>query len=151
MNIPHLIFDYCWVCNAPFTDAVPPGKEIRHHHHMVPRAFGGVDGPQVSLCDGHHNKLHKIAVAWKGSKPHFMLVQGEIPEVVKKLEYLASIVYNAELQTRNDPNKQAAVMIHLNARQKQMIDRLKTVYSKSSRPALLELALESLYRKHFTD
>lgn len=145
-----IILEWCWVCNERFQKH--GGTAVFNSHHIVPVAYGGVDGPQVTLCTNHHDTLHLIAVAWKASKPHYRYVQNVVPDQVKKLEYLASIVYNAELQSRNDPNKAAAVILHLNAKQKLKIDRLKKVYpSVNSRASVLLLALENLYNKHFTE
>lgn len=145
-----IMLDHCWVCGEKFQRV--GGTAVEHSHHMVPRAYGGVDGPQVSLCDGHHNTLHQLAVAWKSKKPHFHLTQGLPKEWLAKIEYLAGVVCNAELQSRNDPNKSAAVMLHLNHRQKVMVDRLKKVYpAAGSRPAIMALALEALYKRHFID
>ena len=148
MNSQSIILEHCWVCLEKFQKH--GGTAAFNSHHLVPVAYGGIDGPQVTLCTNDHNTLHLIAVAWKASKPHYNYVQTRNAEHVKKLEYLASIVYNAELATRNDPNKAAAVILHLNADQKLKIDRLKKVYpSIGSRPNILLLALETLYNKHF--
>ena len=144
-----IFLPYCWICNVPFQGLHPNGTVPEHRHHMVPRAFGGVDGPQVSLCSDDHNTLHQIAVTWKASKSHFKYIQNKPLEVVKKLEYLASIVYNAELRSRNDPNKLASVILHLDAKQKHQIDSLKKLYNKRGRKDILELALANLYNKHF--
>lgn len=144
-----IILQHCWICEEKFQKY--GGTAVFNSHHLVPVAYGGVDGPQITLCTSDHNTLHLIAVAWKGTKPHYNYVKNRNSEHTKKLEYLASIVYNAELQSRNDPNKSAAVILHLNARQKMMIDRLKKVYPNlSSRPNVLLAALENLYNKHFT-
>jgi hypothetical protein len=143
-----IAWDRCWVCETRFVES--GGTEQCHHHHVIPQAFGGTDGPTVSLCDSDHNRLHRIAVCLKGGKPYFTLITGEKPEAIKKLLYLANAVYNAELATRNDPNKAASAMVTLNARHKAMIDKLKSINPKlKSREAVLLCALESLYSKHF--
>lgn len=143
-----LCLDHCWVCKAHFTDS--GGKENRHEHHLVPSAYGGRDGPTVSLCDGHHNKLHRIAECLMRNKPHFVLLKGEPQAHVRPLMYLANVVKNAWLEVRNDPNKAASVMLVLNREQRLMIDKLKAVYPKAkSRPAVLAIALQTLYNKHF--
>jgi len=129
---------------------MPPGPMVRHVHHMVPRAYGGVDGPTITLCDSDHNTLHKIAVALKANKSYYTHLQGADSEQRRKLVYLANIVYNAELETRNDPNKSASAMVTLTARHKFMVDKLKKVYpSHRSREAVLLIALEKLFNQHF--
>lgn len=41
----------CWVCGASSTE----------DHHVVPRTYGGENGPQVSLCGNCHTCLHHIS------------------------------------------------------------------------------------------
>ena len=143
ISLPH-----CWICSARFIEA--GGTEQCHHHHVIPQAFGGTDGPTVSLCDSHHNKLHRIAICLKSEKSYFSVITGEDSAHVQKLLYLANAVHNAELATRNDPNKAASAMVSLDARHKAMIDKLKTINPKlRSREAVLICALESLYARHF--
>jgi hypothetical protein len=143
------ILDYCWICSVRFKDSVPAGPALREDHHVIPRAFGGTDGPVVSLCETHHGILHKIAICMKTAKPYFNLLSTESSEHRKKLEWLASRVYNAELATRNDPNKSAVAMFTMDRRHREMIDALKPIYHARSREAILEVALEALYSKHF--
>lgn len=143
-----IVLDHCWVCAAKFTDN--GGTETREEHHIIPRAYGGEEGPTVTLCDTHHSKLHRIAVCLKTGKPFFNFLQGESPDRNKKLLYLANAVHNAELATRNDPNKAASAVLSLGARHKEMIEQLKKVYPQAkSREAIMLLALEHLHRKHF--
>lgn len=143
-----IVLDHCWICSAKFTGN--GGSAVREDHHVVPRAFGGVDGPTVTLCENHHGKLHRIAVALKAGKPYFENLQHEDIYKVKKLLYLANQVYNAELVMRNDPNKAASVMMTLNARHRGMVDSVKKIYPQAkSREAVFLLALEALYSKHF--
>jgi hypothetical protein len=62
------------------------------------------------------------------------------------------VVFNSFEATRDDPNKIVMSMMALDRRQQLMIERLRQVYPKiRSREALLNLALESLYKKHFTE
>ena len=146
-----ITLDHCWVCLQRFTDVHPPGPMLRHEHHMVPRAYGGADGPTISLCDSHHNALHKVAICLINKKPYFTHTQGATDEQKSKLLYLANIVFNAELKARNDPNKLASAMVSLDQKHKLMIDRLQKVYPKArSREKLLLLALEVLHAKHFS-
>jgi hypothetical protein len=41
----------CWVCGASASE----------DHHLVPRSYGGMNGPQVSLCGNCHSCLHEIS------------------------------------------------------------------------------------------
>ncbi len=89
----------CWICHQLF------GQDVhRHTHHIIPQAYGGVDGPVVDVCDSHHASLHKIALRLIGSKPYFDLLTRD-PKIDQRLLWLASRVQVAEAATRNDPNK----------------------------------------------
>ena len=37
-------------------------KESLHEHHVIPRAYGGTNGPTVILCANHHNLVHTLAL-----------------------------------------------------------------------------------------
>jgi hypothetical protein len=143
---------HCWVCGIRFTDSRPPGPGNKETHHIIPRRAGGTDGPTVDLCDKHHACLHKIALAISSKRPYFDYVTGESDANKKKLYWLASQVYNAFEATKNDPNKSVIAMVEFDKRQQIMIDRLRSVFPQiKSREALINLALEALYKKHFTE
>lgn len=144
------VLEHCWVCELRFTDVVNPGPASREEHHIIPQAYGGSDGPTVSLCSNHHALLHTVAVMMKGNKSYHELLGGLTTSQQQKVMVLANYAYEAEQATRNDPNKQFLVSIVINRQQVDMIERLKKVYPKArSRQAVYALALEHLYRKTF--
>lgn len=143
-----IFLPHCWMCGAKFVGE--GGTQVREEHHMVPRAYGGVDGPTVTLCDTHHTKMHRVAEALIHEKSYRQIVEGESPQVIKKILYLATVIRNAWQFSKDDPNKTAAVMVTLDRKHKLMIEGLKRIYPKAkSRSAVLTLALEYLYSKHF--
>lgn len=143
ISLPH-----CWVCEAKFVGF--GGVEHIEHHHVIPQAYGGADGPTVSLCEKHHQSLHKIAVAMKAEKPHFQFLAGHSPEQQKKLMFLATRVYEAEQLTRNDPNKRAMLVISMDREMTKMINDLKVVLpGVKSRESVVRSALKALWNKHF--
>lgn len=149
--IKSLFLDHCWVCGRRFLDARPPGTATRNDHHIIPVAAGGRDGPQVSLCSDHHDILHKIALRLSAKKPYLDLIGDETPEQRKKLYFLATRVYNAFQATKNDPNKKVAAVVELDRKQQDQITQLMGVYPQAkSREAILALALEALFSKHFS-
>lgn len=142
---------YCWVCGVRFRDSNPPGMATRNDHHIVPVAAGGKDGPQVSLCSDHHDILHKIALRLSAKKPYFDLLGDETDEQKKKLYWLATVVHNAFSATKGDPNKKTSVIVELDRKQQNMITQLMGVYPNAkSREAIMALALEALFSKHFS-
>lgn len=149
--IKSMFLPHCWVCERRFIDSNPPGHVTRNDHHIVPKAAGGVDGPQVSLCSDHHDALHKIALRLAAKKPYFDLVNEETDDQKKKLYWLATVVHNAFAATKNDPNKKVAAIVELDRKQQDMITQLMNVYPQAkSREAILALALEALFSKHFS-
>lgn len=147
MLVKHLFLDHCWVCNVRFATANPPGPANEQRHHIIPRAFGGEDGPQVSLCDGHHVKLHRMAEILP--KPVGHLVAGEPAERTKKLMWLALQVANAKKAAMSDPNKHVMHTLSLSPKYRDMLDKLKPVLGVRSREAVILHAIESLANRHF--
>lgn len=96
----------CWTCLKPFNNS-----RLRNDHHIIPSAFGGRDGPQVSLCSDHHALLHKVAdllvVADKRTvTPEIQaFLMGLTEEEVSRTMFLASRAAHAERTFRNDPNR----------------------------------------------
>lgn len=146
-----LVLPHCWVCGSRFNDLQEnAGPAMREEHHVIPRAYGGEDGPTVSLCDLHHATLHKIAVCMKTSKPYHQYTLKHSVSQKKKLIFLASKVYEAEQLTRNDPNKRTMLTLSLDGEMTKMIDDLKTVLpGVKSREAVARSALIALWNRHF--
>ena len=151
MNKDSIVLDHCWICGTRFTDSKPPGPANKETHHIIPRQAGGTDGPTVDICDRHHTMLHKIANRLSSGKPHFDLVTGETPAQKQKVYWLATRVFDAFQAVKNDPNKKVMTILTLDKKQQHQIHLLQKVYPKAkSREALFMLALEALYKKHFT-
>lgn len=142
-----MILPHCWVCQVRFTS--DGGTEQRHDHHILPRAYGGTDGPEVSICDGHHSAVHRIGECLIHEKPHHQFLRGEPTAQVKKIMYLATRIHEIYLLTKNDPNKAVSVNLVLTAQHRNMIDALKPVLGVRSREAVFLAALEALHRRHF--
>lgn len=142
-----IVLDCCWVCNARFVGN--GGTEQRHDHHIFPQAYGGVDGPTVTLCDTHHSKVHRIAECLINEKTYHQWLKGELSGRPSKLLYLATRIHQMWLLVKDDPNKATSVALTLNAANQKMIDALKPVLNVRSREAVLIKALETLYARHF--
>jgi hypothetical protein len=141
--LSHTFLFHCWVCETPFDHST---KEERHH--IVPCAYGGEDGPQVSLCDSHHSALHDIALKLYSKKPYYQLLT-KSPLQNKRLLYLATVACNARIATEKDPNKSVPTTIYLKGEMLDKLRRLKSVYPKSSKEDLLVAGLNLLYDRHF--
>jgi hypothetical protein len=139
----HTFLPHCWVCGHKFGPNL-----LEERHHIIPEAYGGTNGPQVSLCSDHHSALHEVGLRIYADKPYFDLLSRKEAQD-RRLVYLATIACNARLLTENDPNKRQVVVVTLDGPHKQMLLALKTVLAKKSMPRIMELALECLYDRHF--
>lgn len=145
MLTTHTFLPYCWVCRTKFG---PNTKEERHH--IIPKAFGGVDGPQVSLCDSHHSALHEIGLKLYSKSSYFQLLTRDFRQN-KKLLWLATVACNARIATENDPNKAVPTVFYFKGETLKKLKRLKQVYPKASRQALVLAAIDVLYDRHFKE
>ena len=146
--IKSMILDHCWVCGAKFA---PQGTAQEEQHHIVPRAYGGSDGPIVSLCDTCHTRLHKAALCIEAHKPVHIFVNGLNQDQQQRLLYLSTCVVNAKLATKNDPNKKSVVVLQFNKQETEQIDRLKKALRLKSRMAVIKAAIFAMYTKQFTE
>jgi len=144
-----VILPHCFVCETRFVGS--GGTEQRHDHHVYPRAYGGVDGPEVSICDAHHSTVHRIGESLIREKPYHQFLRGESPERVRRLLYLADCIRQIYLLVKNDPNKATSTSMVLTAKHQRMLDALKPILKVRSREAVFLRALEHLYHRHFTD
>lgn len=146
--IKSMILDHCWVCDAKFA---PNGSAQEEQHHIVPRAYGGSDGPIVSLCNTCHTRLHKAALCIEAHKPVYQLLNGLNQAQIEKLLYLSSCVVNAKLATKHDPNKRSMVVMHFTNKETEQLDALKKALGAKSRMAVIKAAIFALYTKHFSE
>jgi hypothetical protein len=142
-----VILNHCWICETKFVEA--GGTEQRHDHHVFPRAYGGVDGPEVSICDAHHSAVHRIGEALIHKKPYYMYLRGESETRVKRLLFLATRIVIIYESIKNDPNKATTTAFSLSARHQKMIEDLKPVLNVRSREQVLLRALEAAHARHF--
>lgn len=141
----HWFLPYCWVCSERFTSATPPGRAQEERHHVIPVAYGGVDGLQVSLCDQHHTKAHRIAERLP-RKPFGEFLNGENPVTTKKLLWLATRIANARETYQADPNRHIMMAIMLKPEIRAMMDDLKGSLHVRSREAVIESCITMIHR-----
>lgn len=139
----HIFLDHCWVCGLKFDHS-----NKKEDHHIIPRAYGGVDGPQVSLCDSHHTAGHNISLKLYSKKPFTDLLTNN-EEQNKKLLYLATTICNARILTEGDPNKKQVIIFSPKKETLDKLKQLKRVYGNLGREKLIEYAIDRLYYQHF--
>ncbi len=135
----------CWVCKTPF------GPSVKcEEHHIIPRAYGGTDGPLVSLCDSHHSMVHEIALKLWTRKSFNQLLDNN-SEVNERLLYLANVAYNSRVATDKDPNKQTLLLIpDVKGELLSNIKTLQKIYPVS-KTKIVALAIQKLYSNHFSE
>lgn len=141
----HIKLDFCWVCKLAGTEAK------LHDHHVVPTAFGGKDGPQVTLCSSHHNSLHDAAKLLYTHKGVLQVVVDKYRALkLKPLEfqrflYLVQCVYRADVASRESKHK---TMGNMNRRSHTKLVAI-TQHLGVSQPLAIEKAIDLLHQQLF--
>lgn len=139
----NFVSDCCFVCGSRFIDSEPPGKAIKELHHIVPRAYGGINSPLVSLCSGCHSKVHLLSNALPEGKPD--LFNGLNDGQKARLAYLAQVVYNSKRKTVHDVNKLLPVSFKITKQEAQQLELLKKVLNVNSRKEVYQIAVNRLF------
>ena len=121
---------------------------LRNEHHVIPRAFGGSDGPTVSLDTGHHDLLHLVAEKILIGAPWEDFVRNMNKTQKQRLLYLATRVVVAAKTMGADPNKKVGVPLSFSQTQLRMLNSLCKATSLG-RGELLQMLLEREYIKFF--
>ena len=139
----------CWVCEQVFPEyGGSDSSLIQEFHHVIPRAYGGSYGPTVSLCSGHHSRLHEIAKKMiQGKSFHALLSRDET--VNNRLLYLASRVQLAYATMTDDPNKRLTLVASISKDEARKMSELYAVYKVRSREALVKKLIAESYSRHF--
>lgn len=143
------LVDRCWVCEKKFPEFGGTQHDlVQEFHHIIPRAYGGLDGPTVSLCSGHHTTLHDIATRLISGRPYYEFLTKD-PLVDKRLLYLATRVQTAHATFSKDPNKRLMMVASITKDEASMMEALYTKYNVRSREALFHHILKEAYDRHF--
>lgn len=129
--------DHCWVC---------PSREGLNDHHVIPKAYGGVDGPQVTVCATHHTFIHTLSLkdpsTWKFSiNEHTSCLKQR-----DKLEMLVGLIYKARTATRNT-KKPIQVSHKLTLDRSSKLRDLKMLVGASSLTSTLDYCIDEIHRQ----
>lgn len=131
----------CWVCRS---------ADTLHEHHVIPRAFGGTNGPLCTLCSSCHGIIHKAAVNRDYSTNQIDTVVslagsiGTNVDFVTRLCYLTNIIFKSGMAVKNDENKTITFSTKLEPEYAKMLKKISQKYGVSQQVAM-RLAL-----KHFS-
>lgn len=139
--------DYCWVCENQLMDgSVGSADHLREEHHIIPKAYGGADGPTVSLCASHHSLLHLIAVKILSQQDIDGLISGILQGPKDRLLYLATRVVVAARLTEDDPNKRVAIHVSVSRSLNTEIARLAQFKNSSKEDLIIDLLKKEINR-----
>ena len=115
--------DHCYVCLCSGDE----GNKL-HEHHVVPRAYGGADGPTVTICSSHHSGVHDAALACYPNKTSKMNKWLERLPLVRgaheRFFYLVSTIMRARAMMSKDVNKKGSVSTSLSAADNRKLDQI---------------------------
>ena len=126
-----IIMDSCWVCGS---------RDGLNDHHVVPQAYGGTNGPQVTLCASHHTVIHQVAL----TEPHRWTEQLDDPRTRGKLEQLVTIIYRARIACKG-VEKPMQINHKLNMSRSRKLRELKVLLGVSSLNAALDKCIDVIY------
>lgn len=120
-----LILPYCWICTSPSS---------LHEHHIVPRAYGGSDGPTVTLCATCHNGIHHVADGREEMTPDHWVK----PDVIERATRLINTIISSRVIASKSDNKRSTTILILSAEETATLDRVKVMLGQNSRVSALK-------------
>lgn len=130
-----IILNHCWVC---------PSKDGLNDHHVVPQAYGGEHGPQVTLCATHHTFIHSIALRPLAERGPAVVEHTSNPDQQAKLSQLIDLIAKARAATKG-MEKPMMVQHKFNKERSRKLKELKHLLGCSSIHATLERCVDTIY------
>lgn len=132
----------CWVCDNPNTP---------EYHHIIERASGGENGPQVRLCGNCHSGIHKVADAGPTLEVASQEFLGHPNKCLTMVLALAILITTARKSVAGDPNKTAVFSTRFNATtRKQLRELSKVVRLKGGQASIVVLAIAELHKRFYS-
>ena len=132
----------CTICNIR-SDSI-------HSHHVIPQAYGGVDGPQVPLCGSCHTSVHAhavylIAFTRNGgtSKPKQFWTTGDLESAA--IGYVTAIVKAA--QSYEGP-KTCKIVCNLDEETYNRLKMIQLDTAQSSLKKTLDFCINYVYNRN---
>lgn len=130
-----LKLDHCWVCSS--TDAL-------QEHHVVPTAYGGGDGPTVTLCPTHHDLLHETSFR----DPSSWTFPGH-PEVqAARLFYLTKVVSNSRRTVKTlNPERDLKVTVKFSPQEAKQFLAVRSNLGTTSHESTIRALVLKAYKE----
>lgn len=129
-----IILPHCWICTK---------RQGLNDHHVIPQAYGGVDGPQVTLCASHHTQVHTVALK-NPANWDVALREDHSPEQVAKLQELVRLIAKARKATAH-MERPMMVQHKFNKDRSLKLKELKYLLGKSSIANTLDALVDTVY------
>ena len=126
--------NHCWVCDD---------VSSLHEHHIIPQAYGGVDGPTVTLCATCHNGVHHVADGRVDMRPSTWATQYRN----SKGDWLVNAIIKARILASTSDNKQAKVILDLSANEAKMLDQISQAMGSTSRVKTLKTLIHQTHQR----
>lgn len=131
-----IILNFCWVCGE---------RDGIHDHHVIPQAYGGVNGPQVTVCATHHTMIHTLALRANNEQwQHPLIEHTDSVQKRYKLNTLIGLIHKARMATSNTV-KPIQLSQKLDIERSKKLRELKFLLGRSSISATLDACIDSAY------
>ena len=136
-----LKLDHCWVCLKKINES------NTEHHHVVPRSYGGENGPTVSLCCDCHTCAHKTADSLYARGNPIVPYQNVLSR--ERCLYLAQVICSARTKIESNPeNKRYVYSGFFDSKTHGKLVRI-TESLKMSQKKVIVYAIDQLYARLF--
>ena len=126
----------CWVCGT---------TEGLCRHHVVPRAYGGENGPTVHLCGAHHTLIHDLALKAPTTREVLLRTSSEGSDAMySRLASLVGIIVRAKAATKHLA-RPLQIQHKFSTDRGQKLKELKVLIGKTSIGATLDALVDTLY------
>lgn len=146
------VLDYCWVCkikDVPFDE-----------HHVVPEAYGGEDGPQITLCGSHHTLVHNLGLfqlKQLTSSSEESTIEEADSKALQALNaqgqqravYLANVIASAGFAVVSDVNKTIKYAGVFTAEQNRKLNAIKQSLGVRSKHTAIVMCINRMHKDLF--
>lgn len=140
-----LKLDHCWICG---------NKSSLEEHHIIPSAYGGRNGPTITLCAICHSAIHSAAqkkgiTTNTGSEDLCLFCDRWCSAgSTSRIMYLIALIRKSRYITKNDANKTVKVSYTLDAQTARML-RYTAQQLGVTQQVAIGVAIKSLHDRLF--
>lgn len=139
----------CWVCGT---------MQSLEFHHIIPCAYGGTDGPQISLCAIDHALVHKLSYQLGDGVPELIVQDDRLRALpIKKARravqmamYLAQVIKSSRELTSEDPNKKVKFHTSFTKDTSDKLKQLMVFYGFRNQEQALVQAIEDAHARYLS-